>query len=166
MMQLPLGPLMIDIAGTGLTDLDRERLRHPLVGGIIHAVAQAPWTALLERQPGVRRVWPYDRHKDAAARAQAPEWKVLPFSQGTSQGGATFAAQPDGLEGCLMTNSATELAALIAPDPNGENRKFTLSLVISFSASLRVSFAFGAVVRIQRSPSRSPSADCWPNGGR
>lgn len=32
--QLP-GPLMIDIAGTELTDLDRERLGHPLVGGII-----------------------------------------------------------------------------------------------------------------------------------
>ena len=35
MMHLPLGPLMIDIAGTELTDLDRERLCHPLVGGII-----------------------------------------------------------------------------------------------------------------------------------
>lgn len=35
MMQLALGPLMIDIAGTHLTDLDRERLCHPLVGGII-----------------------------------------------------------------------------------------------------------------------------------
>jgi len=35
MMHLPLGPLMIDIAGTELTDLDRERLSHPLVGGII-----------------------------------------------------------------------------------------------------------------------------------
>lgn len=32
--QLP-GPLMIDIAGTELTDLDRTRLCHPLVGGII-----------------------------------------------------------------------------------------------------------------------------------
>lgn len=31
----PLGPLMIDIAGTTLTDLDRQRLCHPLVGGII-----------------------------------------------------------------------------------------------------------------------------------
>lgn len=30
-----LGPLMIDIAGTELSDLDRERLCHPLVGGII-----------------------------------------------------------------------------------------------------------------------------------
>ena len=29
------GPLMIDIAGTELTDLDREHLCHPLVGGII-----------------------------------------------------------------------------------------------------------------------------------
>ena len=29
------GPLMIDIAGTALSNLDRERLRHPLVGGII-----------------------------------------------------------------------------------------------------------------------------------
>lgn len=29
------GPLMIDIAGTGLTAADRERLCHPLVGGII-----------------------------------------------------------------------------------------------------------------------------------
>ncbi len=34
-MHLPLGPLMIDIAGTELTDIDRERLCHPLVGGII-----------------------------------------------------------------------------------------------------------------------------------
>ncbi|MFZ2855194.1 MAG: beta-N-acetylhexosaminidase, partial [Rhodocyclaceae bacterium] len=31
----PLGPLMIDIAGLQLTDLDRARLSHPLVGGII-----------------------------------------------------------------------------------------------------------------------------------
>lgn len=35
MKYLPLGPLMIDIAGTELSDLDRERLCHPLVGGII-----------------------------------------------------------------------------------------------------------------------------------
>ena len=35
MSELPLGPLMIDIAGTALTDLDRQRLCHPLVGGII-----------------------------------------------------------------------------------------------------------------------------------
>lgn len=33
--QQSLGPLMIDIAGLQLTDLDRERLCHPLVGGII-----------------------------------------------------------------------------------------------------------------------------------
>jgi beta-N-acetylhexosaminidase len=30
-----LGPLMIDIAGLELSDLDRERLTHPLVGGVI-----------------------------------------------------------------------------------------------------------------------------------
>ena len=35
MTQLPLGPLMIDIAGKQLTELDRERLCHPLVGGVI-----------------------------------------------------------------------------------------------------------------------------------
>lgn len=35
MMQLALGPLMIDIAGCQLSGLDRERLCHPLVGGII-----------------------------------------------------------------------------------------------------------------------------------
>ena len=35
MKHLPLGPLMIDIAGTELSDLDCERLCHPLVGGII-----------------------------------------------------------------------------------------------------------------------------------
>ena len=35
MKQMALGPLMIDIAGTELSDLDRERLCHPLVGGMI-----------------------------------------------------------------------------------------------------------------------------------
>jgi len=35
MIHLPYGPLMIDIAGTELTELDRQRLCHPLVGGII-----------------------------------------------------------------------------------------------------------------------------------
>ena len=28
-------PLIIDIAGTALTDIDRQRLAHPLVGGMI-----------------------------------------------------------------------------------------------------------------------------------
>lgn len=32
---MSLGPLMVDIAGTALTDEDRDVLRHPLVGGII-----------------------------------------------------------------------------------------------------------------------------------
>mgnify|MGYP001105505192 FL=1 len=35
MKPMPLGPLMIDIAGTQLSDLDHERLCHPLVGGVI-----------------------------------------------------------------------------------------------------------------------------------
>ncbi|GHU06472.1 beta-hexosaminidase [Betaproteobacteria bacterium] len=34
-LNLPHGPLMIDIAGTELTDIDRWRLSHPLVGGLI-----------------------------------------------------------------------------------------------------------------------------------
>lgn len=35
MIYQALGPLMIDIAGTQLTGIDRERLCHPLVGGVI-----------------------------------------------------------------------------------------------------------------------------------
>ena len=35
MNTISLGPLMIDIAGTALSDLDRDRLTHPLVGGVI-----------------------------------------------------------------------------------------------------------------------------------
>ena len=34
-VHLPLGPLMLDVAGTALTDDDRRRLKHPLVGGVI-----------------------------------------------------------------------------------------------------------------------------------
>lgn len=34
-LKLPHGPLMIDIAGLQLTNVDRERLSHPLVGGLI-----------------------------------------------------------------------------------------------------------------------------------
>ena len=34
-LKLPLGPLMIDLAGLSLSDVERQRLCHPLVGGLI-----------------------------------------------------------------------------------------------------------------------------------
>jgi beta-N-acetylhexosaminidase len=35
MLEQSLGPLMIDVAGTCLTPIERERLLHPMVGGVI-----------------------------------------------------------------------------------------------------------------------------------
>ncbi len=32
---LPLGPVIVDVEGASLTDHERQRLRHPLVGGVI-----------------------------------------------------------------------------------------------------------------------------------
>src|SRR5690625_5455221 len=34
-LNLPLGPVMVDIQGGTLTDAERARLQHPLVGGVI-----------------------------------------------------------------------------------------------------------------------------------
>jgi beta-N-acetylhexosaminidase len=34
-VRLPLGPAVVDVVGTVLTDEDRERLRHPAAGGVI-----------------------------------------------------------------------------------------------------------------------------------
>lgn len=46
---LPLGPLMIDIAGLALSELDRERLTHRLVGGVILFSRNYDSPAQLER---------------------------------------------------------------------------------------------------------------------
>ena len=35
-------PLVLDIAGTQLTDVDRQRLQHPLTGGLICLAAIGP----------------------------------------------------------------------------------------------------------------------------
>src|SRR5712692_10511164 len=32
---MSLGPLMVDLAGEALTSAERERLQHPLIGGVI-----------------------------------------------------------------------------------------------------------------------------------
>ena len=55
---MPLGPVMLDIPGKALTAADRERLRHPLVGGVIlftrNYESPEQITALVEEIHGLR----------------------------------------------------------------------------------------------------------------
>ncbi|MBI3570456.1 MAG: beta-N-acetylhexosaminidase [Gammaproteobacteria bacterium] len=55
---MPLGPVMLDIPGKALTAEDRDRLRHPLVGGIIlftrNYESPEQITALVEEIHGLR----------------------------------------------------------------------------------------------------------------
>ncbi|MDR2787331.1 MAG: beta-N-acetylhexosaminidase, partial [Candidatus Accumulibacter sp.] len=57
-VSLPHGPLMIDIAGPELTDIDRRRLSHPQVGGLIlfarNYTSPAQWSRLTAEVPALR----------------------------------------------------------------------------------------------------------------
>lgn len=40
-------------------------------GAELHVVATSPWHEILEGLPGIKKIWPYQRHEDKTARARA-----------------------------------------------------------------------------------------------
>jgi ADP-heptose:LPS heptosyltransferase len=82
------------LGDTVLMTAPLQELRRAYPGAEIHAVTLSQWAPLLEGHPAVDRIWPFERHRETAARAKAVARLALKLRKERFDVAVNFHASP------------------------------------------------------------------------